>query len=355
MTYINFTPAHSHTHSHKAPVTKHSIKHPIKAHTMTTKNVVLTAAEWDVTANRYLSPKVNDKGAKSIMLLSQQTNTLLYLTTPMMMTWGIADYVDDTGKSDGKYSISLNFPNDEYKSAATDEMLAKFKAFEEQILNDAVTNSEVWWGEKMSKEVVKHTFFPFLKYPKNKDTKKTDYTKPPSIRAKVPFYNGKWDVEIYNMASKKIFPDETNADLTPIDFVPKQCQVACVIKCTGIWIGGKGWGLTWKLFQCVAKPRNSMSIAGRLHVPIAEIASGEGNDEIPPAEEVPPKTVAAAAAPKTTSVEVEDSDAEGEDAGDNEAAMPPPAPTPAPAAAVAAAEDAAPKPVVKRVIKKKAP
>ena len=321
---------------------------------MTTKNVVLTSSEWDVSANRYLSPKVNDKGAKSIMLLSQQTNTLLYLTTPMMMTWGIADYVDDTGKSDGKFSISLNFPNDEYKTAATDDMLAKFKAFEEQILNDAVTNSEVWWGEKMSKEVVKHTFFPFLKYPKNKDTKKVDYTKPPSIRAKVPFYNGKWDVEIYNMASKKIFPDEANMDLTPIDFVPKQCQVACVIKCTGIWIGGKGWGLTWKLFQCVVKPRNSMSIAGRLHIPIvAEIASGEGNDEIPPAMETVFAAPAVAAAAKTTSVEVADSDAEGEDAGDDEAAMPSPAATPAPV--VAAAADSAPKTVVKRVIKKKAP
>jgi len=316
--------------------------------TMTSKNVVLTASEWDTSSTRYMAPKVNDKGAKSITLISQQTNTLLHVTTPLMTTWGIADYVDETGKSDGKYSMSLNFPNPEYSSAATDDLLAKFKAFEEQILNDAVANSEVWWGEKMSREVVKHTFFPFLKYPKNKDTKKTDYTKPPSIRVKVPYYNGKWDVELYDTASRKIFPDESKPELTPIDFVPKSSRVACVIKCTGIWIGGKGWGLTWKLFQCVVKPRETMSISGRCHINLGELAD-EGAPAEEPEAELPPPPAKTTATPMPVSTEVEDSDAEDESepvaaaaASQPEAVAPDPVPT--------ATE---PTKVVKKVIKKK--
>ena len=58
-----------------------------------------------------------------------------------MMTWGIADFVDqNTGESDGKYTMSLNFPNDEYKTEQTDMLLEKVKQFEDVILDAAVEN-----------------------------------------------------------------------------------------------------------------------------------------------------------------------------------------------------------------------
>jgi hypothetical protein len=142
------------------------------------------------------------------------------------------------------------------------------KDFENKILDDAVKNSELWWGEEMSREVCKHTFFPYLKYSKNKDTKKIDLTKPPSIRAKVPNYDGKWNVELYDTKENLIFPCE-NKNLTPSDFVPKLSQVACVLQCGGIWIGGKGWGLTWKLVQCIVKPREVVSVYGKCHIQLS--------------------------------------------------------------------------------------
>ena len=232
------------------------------------KPVVVTIPEWNPSAIKYMAPKINDRGGKSINMISKQTNRSLHISTPLMMTWGISDFVDEKGDSDGKYSMSLNFPNEEYKSKATDEFLTKLKDFENQLLDDAVVNSELWWGEEMSREVAKHTFFPFIKYTKNKDTKKIDPTKPPSIRAKVPNYNGKWGVEIYDTKSNLLFPCEIE-NLTPIDFVPKMSNVACVLQCGGIWIGGKGWGLTWKLIQCVVKPREVVSVYGKCHIQLS--------------------------------------------------------------------------------------
>lgn len=200
------------------------------------KPVVLAVSDWNTSAIKYMPPKVNEKGGKSINVISKQTSRSLHFSTPLMMTWGIADFIDDKGESDGKFSISLNFPNDEYKTAATTAFLDKLKAFENQILDDAVANSELWWGEQMSRELCKHTFFPFLKYSKNKDTKKFDYTKPPSIRAKVPCFNDKWAVELYDTKSNLIFPSEDPTQ-TPPDFVPKLSSIACVLQCGGIWIG----------------------------------------------------------------------------------------------------------------------
>jgi len=232
------------------------------------KPVVLNTADWSPSSVKFMPPKVNERGGKAINIISTQTNRSLHISTPMMMTWGIADFIGDNGESDGKFSISLNFPNEEYRKPATDQFLQKLKDFENKILDAAVNNYELWRGGEMSREVCKHTFFPYLKYSKNKDTKKIDLTKPPSIRAKVPNYDGKWNVELYDTKENLIFPCE-NKNLTPSDFVPKLSQVACVLQCGGIWIGGKGWGLTWKLVQCIVKPREVVSVYGKCHIQLS--------------------------------------------------------------------------------------
>ncbi len=274
------------------------------------KPVVLSVADWTPSAIKYMPPKVNEKGGKSINVISKQTSRSLHVSTPLMMTWGIADFVDEKGESDGKFSLSLNFPNDEYATPATTSFLEKLKAFENQVLDDAVANSELWWGESMSREVCKHTFFPFLKYSKNKDTKKVDLTKPPSIRAKVPCYNDKWGVELYDTNSNLIFPCE-DPTRTPPDFVPKLSNIACVLQCGGIWIGGKGWGLTWKMVQGVVKPRVTDSVYGKCHI----VLSSEDKDvlekqPIAPAEDADEEEQEPPVVKKEIVTEVEDSDEE---------------------------------------------
>ena len=304
-----------------------------------TKPVVLSVAEWNPSANKYMVPKINDRGGKSINLISKQTNRSLHISTPLLMTWGISDYIDEKGESDGKYSISLTFPNSEYENPATKEFLQKLKDFENQILDDAVKNSELWWGEEMSRELCKHTFFPFLKYSKNKDTKKIDTSKPPSIRAKVPYYNEKWAVELYDTQSNLIFPCDDPTRIPP-DFVPKMSNIACVLQCGGIWIGGKGWGLTWKMVQGVVKPREIVSVYGKCHIQLSnedinvlekQVIPKSEDDEVVEEDTTEQQTV------------VEDSDDDEEEAEPVVEKVPEPvvaAPAPAP---------------VKKVVKKAAP
>ncbi len=233
------------------------------------KSIVMSMNDWDTGAVRYMQPKVNERGGKSINVISTQTNRSLHVSTPLLMTWGISDFVGENGESDGKFSMSLSFPNEQYHTAQTRACLEKFRAFENQILDDAVKNGEVWFGEEMSREVAKHTFFPFLKYPKDSNTKKTDYTKSPTLKARVPNYNNKWNVEVYDTSQTLLFPSEDDG-LTPMDFVPKKSHVACVLQCGGLWFGGKGWGITWKLTQCVVKPTEVISVLGRCHIQLTD-------------------------------------------------------------------------------------
>ena len=349
--------------------------------------IVLDNTTWTADAFKFMPPKVNDKGGKSINLISTQTNRSLHITTPLMTTWGISDFIDpNTGVSDGKHSISLTFPNEGFSNKNTDAFLEKMKAFESAVIDAAVKNSEMWWGEQLEQGILKHTFFPVLKYPKVKGTKKSDLTKSPSISAKVPYYerDGRWNVEIYDVNRNLLFPCE-NEELTPAHFVPKLSNVACVIQCGGIWIGGKGWGLTWKLVQCVVKPKEVASVFGTCHINLSEedrsaIVNGsepaEDIDDIPAPSKVETKVSNKVEAPKAAAsivkkvvappvvqaaavqaAQVEDSDEEEE---------PEPEPEPkvvdvpkvvevvaAPSAPAAPAAPAEPKKIIKKVIAKK--
>jgi hypothetical protein len=223
-----------------------------------------------------------------------------------MMTWGIADFVDEkTGESDGKFSMSLNFPNSDYSTPAAEEFLTKLKNFDKQIIDDAVKNSEAWFGEELSREIIQHAYSASIKFSNIKGTKKPDLTKPPSIRVKVPCYNGKWGIEIYDTKSNRIFPCD-NDNMTPMDFIPKKSNIAAILQCGGLWAVAGKWGIIWKLNQCVVKPAEVVSVFGRCHIQLSE-------DDIkqigaPPAVKDEDEPVAVSKPAAVASTEVEDSD-----------------------------------------------
>lgn len=150
---------------------------------------VLEYADWNPKAYKFMAPKVNDKGGKSVSLISTQTNRALKLNTPLLMTWGPGDFSNDDGTSDGKFKLPLNFPNEEYKTDSTESFKNKMLELQTSVIDSAVSNSELWFGKAKSRETVEDNFFPFMKYPKVKDgngkpTSKIDYSKPPSFSSR---------------------------------------------------------------------------------------------------------------------------------------------------------------------------
>ena len=229
---------------------------------MSKSPIVLNMSEFSPSAIRYMQPRVNDRGGKSVTVISTQSNRGLFVTLPLMLTWGISDYIDEKGESDGKYTISLQFPRESDATKETDSALQKLKDFENKIIDDAVTNSVAWFGKKASREIVADRYFPFLKYKKDKDSGETDYNSPPTLRPKVPCYDGDWKSEIFDPKGTLLFPCDTEGS-TPMDFISKGSHVACVVQCGGLWFGGKGWGLIWKLAQAVVKPRVMDTVFGK--------------------------------------------------------------------------------------------
>lgn len=214
-------------------------------------------SDFEPNTIKYGMAKVNARGGKSIKI-NDKKNISLVLTTPLMLTWGVNKMVDDqTNKV--SYSASLQFPSSDYANEETSEFLEKMKAFEEQILDDSVKHSKEWFGKKQPREVAEALFNPMLKYPKDKNTGEFDLCRPPTLRLKVPYWEGKFNVEFYDMNGETIF-NETNASLVLENqefetILPKASHMIACIRCNGIWYANGKFGVTWVLVQAmVNKP-----------------------------------------------------------------------------------------------------
>jgi hypothetical protein len=206
----------------------------------------------------YTKVKVNN-GRKSVGILNKESMKQLYMSTPLMLTWGVNEYVDE--KSGGKtYDMALQFPKDEYNSDACVAFLKNMQAFEEKIKADAIVNSRDWLGKaKVEPAVIDALWSPMLKYPKDKETNEPDYSRPPTLKIKIPYWEGEFKgVEIYDEEKNPLFPcDDDGVDIQLL--ISKASNVATLVYCGGIWVANGKFGVTWKLFQAVVKPKVTLS------------------------------------------------------------------------------------------------
>jgi len=210
------------------------------------------------TDTKYSKPKVDTRGGKSVGILNASANTATYISTPLMLTWGVNKFVDDkSGKI--SYDMALQFPSEEYAKEDTTSFMNNMMAFESKIKKDAMLNAKDWFGKaKMSEDAIDALWTPMLRYPKDKNTLEPDLTRSPTLKVKIPYWEGEWKTELYDVDQNPIFPDPENSSITPEDLISKGSHVAVVLLCGGIWFANGKFGCTWKLFQGVVKPKATM-------------------------------------------------------------------------------------------------
>ena len=80
----------------------------------------------------YTKAKPNSVGGKSVGILNAKSKKATYLSTPLMLTWGVNEFVDD--KSGRKtYDMSLQFPREDYANDKTTKFLENLVLFEQKI------------------------------------------------------------------------------------------------------------------------------------------------------------------------------------------------------------------------------
>ena len=220
------------------------------------------------TDTKYAKVKVNNSGGKSVGILNASSNTVLHVQTPLMLTWGVNENTDKKTGEIQSYTMALQFPSDEYKTPQVSKFFANMQQFEAKIKRDAIANSKEWFGKAMSAEVVGAIFTPMLYYSKNPQTGEPDLSKNPTLKVKLPFYDGEWKgIEIYDTENNTLFPGNSDGK-TPKDIIIKGSDVSLIMTCGGLWFAGGSFGVTWRLFQAVLKPK--ATLRGRCHIVLDE-------------------------------------------------------------------------------------
>jgi hypothetical protein len=272
-------------------------------------SAILSGVEFNAQSDFvYTKPKLTKTGGKQIGVLNAKSMKGMYMSTPLMLTWGVNDYTNEiTGAK--TFDLALQFPNDEYNNPACVAFLKNMQEFETKIKLDAIANSKDWLNKsKLVPDAVDALWTPMLKYPKDKETGDFDYARAPTLKVKIPYWEGEFkNVELYNDSQEMIFPsdDTDDAEKAIKDMVVKASHVATIIQCGGLWVANGKFGITWRLFQAVVKPRATLS--GRCHITLTTTDKAKMAASVPEAEDDVPDINNLAIASAT---QVEDSDEE---------------------------------------------
>ena len=306
---------------------------------MATTSQIISGVNFNVEADtKYAKVKVNNSGGKSVGILNAATNSVLNVQTPLMLTWGVNENTDKKTGEIQSYTMALQFPSDEYKTPQVSKFFAAMQQFEAKIKRDAIANSKEWFGKAMSAEVIGAIFTPMLYYAKNPATGEPDLSKNPTLKVKLPFYDGEWKgIEIYDTENTTLFPGSDGK--TPKDIIIKGSDVSLIITCGGLWFAGGSFGVTWRLFQAVLKPK--ASLRGKCHIVLDEdeqkrIAAPSKTQAHHDDDDHVPSAAAAASAAQEVDVEDSESEEEVEEALPKRTATASAAPPPAAAAAATA-------------------
>lgn len=224
-------------------------------------NTIVTPEQFSPADNIvYTKPKVNSSGGKSVGIINSSTRRSLMISTPLMLNWGVNVFEKEGGNS---YSISLQFQREEFASPQEKAFLGMLKKMEEQIKEDAHKHSRDWFGKQFSKEGIDMIWNPILKYPKNKDTGEADLERDPTVKVKLPFWEGEFKFELFDVNNEMLIPN--SEEMGPETFINKGSNIASIIQCGGLWFANNNFGVSWKLYQGVVKPSETLK-KGTCHI-----------------------------------------------------------------------------------------
>ena len=283
-------------------------------------SAIIDGTNIDTTVFSYSAPKANPSGGKVVNLYNKHFKESLTLSTPLMLTWGAQEGMDQAKNPTGKFTMSLQFPNSDYSNADAEAFLVSMRAVESKIKADALTYSKEWFGKEIkSGDVMEEKFNVMLRHPKKeKGSIEPDLNKPPTLTIKVPCWKGVWQSEIYDEEGTPLFlKGKSPAHVSPLDFLKPKTHVICLIQCGGLWFVNGKVSITWNLKQAIVqKPKSSSIVEGTCFLKPKAADVQKLKSLPPPEDDIDPDGAVA-------STIVEDSDEEFE--------LPPPPPAPAPA------------------------
>lgn len=208
-------------------------------------------SEFDPSTIEEGSVRNLDNGAKIVFLNHGPDHAPVILQTTTLRTIrGIE--ANDFGDGPTKYTmeLALSPDDDEYK---------KLEQMDEAIVNLAFNSKQKWLKSKTgaaysSIDMVRDKYTPTLRIPRDKEGNISDRW-PPTFRVTLPQDRdtGTFNVEVWDSKRRrmdaKVFMEQS-----------RNAQVTVIARCTGIWVAGNAFGVSWKAQQILVHASTRSSI-----------------------------------------------------------------------------------------------
>ena len=203
---------------------------------MTTNNNsnVILYKNFDISALTCGELTKNKAGGNQVALMYNDNRQRIVLQTPKLAApFGVSEYIPENNIGPIKYSLDASF-----KGMDSDKRLAAFhdivSKIDSRMIDLAVENSPVWFGKKMSKEVVEELYRPLIKPSKQPDK----YA--PTIKFKIrPGKDTGMNLEAF----------DTNRERFDMADFQSGSTVKCIVDFAPVWFVNKQFGLTMSLVQ----------------------------------------------------------------------------------------------------------
>jgi hypothetical protein len=214
------------------------------------RDLFITYKEFDPSKVTYGKVKVDSRGGKNVPILYD--GKPLRIQTPLILNWGVNENVDEQSGSK-KYNVALQFQRE--GNGPVVKFFEKMNEFQSKILSDCVSNCKSWFGKtKMSEDIASALFWPLLKYPKDKETQEPDESRNPTMKVKIPYWDGKYNIELYDMDRNLICDRPAEEDVDISDLIPKASHFCGIIECSGIWFAAGRFSVPFKMVLGKVRP-----------------------------------------------------------------------------------------------------
>ena len=206
--------------------------------------------EIDMNKLTFGEPEINKYGGKSCKI-EYDGQPLTFQTPRCRAPFGLGRY-DETDPSGNvlksKYSLDLSLAGYELKEDGTAydprvrQLYDLASALEIRLREEALKNSTEWLDmEDASEGVIKALTRPLLRWSKDKKTKKVTTVYPPTVKAKVGFWDNRWLVNAFDENKERI------QDLN--EGIVKGSEVIAIVKLQGVNFAGGKVGYSLSLSQ----------------------------------------------------------------------------------------------------------
>ena len=203
-------------------------------------------AEFNINNLSYGDMKRMDNGGKMVYI-GYNKQPLILQTCECYAPFGLQCYQSDDGKSQS-YSIELSF-KDMQSRKSLQKLYEVFSQIDSSNIDKGFDNAMTWLSQKKqpkNKDVIEALYTPIIK-----QAKEEKY--PSTFKIKLPFKNDNFMCDVFDKNHDVLDIKSLDPALT------KGSKCTALIQCTGMWLAGSKFGVSWKCVQlkcCISEKFN---------------------------------------------------------------------------------------------------